>query len=278
MPKDRRSALADWQALTPGQRQLAWRAAAGTAVIEDRELARVVARYAATMRGQIPTRHLVAGLLVLVVWLILAVFLIAGGQARGGTILAAIGVLGAGVGIGALQFRQAGFDRLYLASVAVLAGTAPNPEELVVDDDLPVGGVGTILVADDRTATEPAPEAVSEPPGAAPTAAEPPAAAPTAAGTGTVEDAPLDVDAPLDTAAPLGGRGPAGDEAPDGEQGPRAGAQQPEPASAPVAEPPRQRRLRQRAPQPPVAKPRNPRDVLKDPEPTFYPEPERPES
>jgi hypothetical protein len=139
MPIDRRAALADWQALAPKQRQLAWRAAAGTAVIEDRELARVVARYAVTMRGQIPTRHLVAGLLVLVVWLVLAVFLIVGGQPRSGTVLAAIGVLGAGIGIGALQFRQAGFDRLYLASVAVLAGTAPHADEVVVDDEVPDG-------------------------------------------------------------------------------------------------------------------------------------------
>ncbi len=141
MPIDRRAALADWQALAPKQRQLAWRAAAGTAVIEDRELARVVARYAATMRGQIPTRHLVAGLLVLVVWLILAVFLIVGGQPRTGIVVAAIGVLGAGIGIGALQFRQAGFDRLYLASVAVLAGTAPPADEVIVDDEVPDGPV-----------------------------------------------------------------------------------------------------------------------------------------
>ena len=138
MSEDRRGAVADWQALRPEQRQLAWRAAGGTAVIEDPDLALVIARYAAAMRTQTPTRYLVAGLVVLVVLLGVAVTLIAGGQTGAGIVLAAIGVLGAGIGMGAIQVRQAGFDRLYIASAAVLgAGSDPEPADAGRPDDDP---------------------------------------------------------------------------------------------------------------------------------------------
>src|SRR6266545_2739004 len=96
MAEDRTGALAAWRALPPESRRRAWAAAAKPAAIEDPELAAVVARYATAMRGQVPAAILVVALAALFAWLAVA----------------------AGLGIGALQVRQANFDRLYACAVA----------------------------------------------------------------------------------------------------------------------------------------------------------------
>src|SRR6266540_617718 len=115
MAEDRTGALAAWRALPPESRRRAWAAAAKPAAIEDPELAAVVARYATAMRGQVPAAILVVALAALFAWLAVAGFLITHGRNGLGVVLAAVGVIAAGLGIGALQVRQANFDRRYPA-------------------------------------------------------------------------------------------------------------------------------------------------------------------
>src|SRR6266508_2871595 len=118
MAEDRTGALAAWRALPPESRRRAWAAAAKPAAIEDPELAAVVARYATAMRGQVPAAILVVALAALFAWLAVAGFLITHSRNGLGVVLAAVGVIAAGLGIGALQVRQANFDRLYACAVA----------------------------------------------------------------------------------------------------------------------------------------------------------------
>src|SRR6266545_898561 len=107
MAEDRTGALAAWRALPPESRRRAWAAAAKPAAIEDPELAAVVARYATAMRGQVPAAILVVALAALFAWLAVAGFLITHSRNGLGVVLAAVGVIAAGLGIGALQGRRA---------------------------------------------------------------------------------------------------------------------------------------------------------------------------
>src|SRR6266571_1400059 len=114
---DREAALAAWRALPAQSRRRARQAAAKPEPIDDPELAAVVARYATAMRGQVPAGILVVALTALFGWLALAIFWITHGRTGFGVVLAAIGVVAAGLGIGALQVRQANYDRLYACAV-----------------------------------------------------------------------------------------------------------------------------------------------------------------
>src|SRR2546421_9238414 len=120
MAEDRYAALAAWRALSPERRRAAWRAAGKPTPIEDPELAAVVARYAVAVRGQVPAGILVIALAALLGWLAIAVYWITSGRTGVGIVLAAAGVIAAGLGIGALQVRQANYDRLYAVAIAPL--------------------------------------------------------------------------------------------------------------------------------------------------------------
>jgi hypothetical protein len=120
MAQDRYAALAAWRALSPQRRREAWRAAGEPKPIEDQELAAVVARYATAMRGEVPAVLLVLALAALVGWLALALYWITSGRPAIGVVLGAVGVIAAGLGIGALQIRLANYDRLYAVAIAPL--------------------------------------------------------------------------------------------------------------------------------------------------------------
>src|SRR5206468_3077100 len=122
---EREAALAAWRALPAQSRRRAWQAAAKPEPIDDPELAAVVARYATAMRGQVPAAILVVSLALLFGWLALAIYWITHGRTGFGVVLAAIGVIVAGLGIGALQVRQANYDRLYACAVTGPAATTP---------------------------------------------------------------------------------------------------------------------------------------------------------
>ena len=114
---EREEALAAWRALPAESRRRAWRAAAKPEPIDDPALAAVVARYAIAMRSQVPAAILVVALTALFGWLAVAIFWITHGRSGLGIVLAAIGVVAAGLGIGGLQVRQANYDRLYACAV-----------------------------------------------------------------------------------------------------------------------------------------------------------------
>jgi hypothetical protein len=118
MAGDREAALAAWRALPADSRRRAWAAAAEPVAIEDPELAAVVARYASAMRGRVPAGVVIVALGALFGWLALAGFWITHGRTGLGVVLAGAAVVVAGLGIGALQVRQANFDRLYACAVA----------------------------------------------------------------------------------------------------------------------------------------------------------------
>src|SRR5256714_890586 len=120
MAQDRYAALAAWRALSVERRRAAWQAAAKPTPIEDPELAAVVARYAAAKRGQVPAVILVVALAALFGWLAVAVYWMTSVAQGVGIVLAGTGVIAAGLGIGALQVRQANFDRLYAVAIAPL--------------------------------------------------------------------------------------------------------------------------------------------------------------
>jgi len=114
---DREAALAAWRALPAQSRRRAWQAAAKPEPIDDPQLAAVVARYATAMRSQVPAGLLVVSLALLFAWLAVALYWITHGRTGFGVVLAAIGVIAAGLSIGALQVRQANYDRLYACAV-----------------------------------------------------------------------------------------------------------------------------------------------------------------
>src|SRR5205814_993123 len=117
-------ALAAWRALPAQSRRRAWQAAAKPEPIDDPELAAVVARYATAMRSQVPAAVLVVALAALFGWLAVAIFWLTHGRSGVGIVLAAIGVVAAGLGIGAVQVRQANYDRLFACAVTGPAGMA----------------------------------------------------------------------------------------------------------------------------------------------------------
>ena len=114
---EREEALAAWRALPAQSRRRAWQAAAKPEPIDDPQLAAVVARYATAMRSQVPAGLLVVSLALLFAWLAVALYWITHGRTGFGVVLAAIGVIAAGLSIGALQVRQANYDRLYACAV-----------------------------------------------------------------------------------------------------------------------------------------------------------------